>query len=189
MGTLSPGSVLRTKRMLSDALIRLVEKRSFRKISVGDICSEAQVSRSAFYSHFADKYELLSCCLEESLRLQAVKDRDQPLEVQILTLLKSVQENRRVLYNIFMADLSPELIDIFQKALHAAMLERLHELQRDGMVIPVDPDFMAAFLSGGLANVIICWIRENCTSPAEEIAKCQCLMISMLGAADAGKKG
>ena len=182
MGTQSPGSIQRTRHMLSEALIRLVEKRSFRKISVGDICAEAMVSRSAFYSHFADKYELLSFCLEELLRMQANAGRDWTLEEQIVALLKSVQENRRTLYNIFMADLSPELMDIFQQALNAAAVTRLRELQKEGVKLPGDIELVAAFLAGGLANVMLRWIRENYATPVEEIARCQCAMLSAMGA-------
>lgn len=184
MGTRSPGSIQKTKHMLSEALLSLAEKRSFRKISVGDICQTAMVSRSAFYSHFADKYELLSFALEEKLRLQAPGSQNQTLEGQISALLKSVQENRRAVYHIFMADMSPELMDIFQKTLQTAAVRRLEELQRSGVKLPGDVRLTAAFLVGGLANVIISWIRENCAVPAEEIAKCQCELIAALGAAE-----
>lgn len=180
MGTQSPGSISRTKHMLSEALLRLVEKRSFRKISVGDICHEAMVSRSAFYSHFEDKYELLSFCVAETLRMRADAGKNRTLEEQFVDLLTGVQENRRTLYNIFMADLSPELMDIFQKTLASATVESLLEHQKSGHMLPGDVGFIAAFLAGGLANVILRWIRENCSTPIEEVARCQCELLKRL---------
>ena len=180
MGTQSPGSAVRTKHMLSEALLRLVEKRSFRKISVGDICQEAMVSRSAFYSHFEDKYELLSFSLSETLRRRADAGRSQTLEEQFVDILTGVQENRRTLHNVFMADLSPELMDIFQKTLAATTAERLLEHQKTGGMLPGNVSFIAAFLAGGMANVILGWIRENCATPIEEVARCQCELIKQL---------
>ena len=188
MGTRSMGSVQKTKRLLSKAMIALLQKRSFRKISVGDICGEAMVSRSAFYSHFADKYELLSYCMEESLRLHTVGVREQTTEKQITALLARVQENRRVLHNIFMADLNTELMGIFQKTLYMATKDRLSLLERAGAVLPGGVSFAAEFLAGGMANVMICWIRENCAVPAEEIAGRLCKILAMLGAAETEKK-
>lgn len=188
MGTRNPGSIRRTKRLLSEALLALLQKHSFRKISVGDICEAAMVSRSAFYSHFADKYELLSQCMEESLRLQAVGAREQRMEEQIAELLTRVQENRRVLHNIFMADMNAELMEIFHKTLYAVTEDRLRTLERAGAVIPGGVSFTAEFLAGGMANVMICWIRENCAVPAEEIAGRLCALLTMLGAAEPGKK-
>ena len=47
------------KDALKASLLDLLQKRSFAKISVYDLCSHASVSRSAFYANFEDKYELL----------------------------------------------------------------------------------------------------------------------------------
>ena len=51
--------VRRTYKLLSDALIELMKKKEFEKISVSDICSLAMVHRTTFYTHFTDKYDLL----------------------------------------------------------------------------------------------------------------------------------
>ncbi len=53
------------KRMLMNTFEELLHKKSFQKISVHELCESAQVSRSAFYANFNDKYHLLSCCLQE----------------------------------------------------------------------------------------------------------------------------
>jgi len=166
--------------MLSEALLRLVEKRSFRKISVGDICREAQVSRSAFYSHFDDKYELLSYCLEKKIRSRAIGGQAAALEDQILDLLNNVQENRRTFHNIFMADVSIELMNILQQTLKTAAAARLEEVQREGAMLPCGIDRAAEFISGGMASVILGWIRENCATPVSEIAGCQSALLAAL---------
>ena len=44
------------RESLIHALINLLHKKTFYKISVNELCAAAQVSRSAFYSHFDDKY-------------------------------------------------------------------------------------------------------------------------------------
>lgn len=56
------------RESLIHALINLLHKKTFYKISVNELCAAAQVSRSAFYSHFDDKYDLFSCCLEEQTK-------------------------------------------------------------------------------------------------------------------------
>ena len=180
MGTQSPGSVLRTKHRLSEALFKLVGKRSFKKISVGDICREAMVSRSAFYSHFEDKYELLSFGLTETLKMRANAEHNRTLEEQFISILKDVQENRRMLHNVFIADLSFELMDIFRSTLAEATIARLKEYRPEGNQHGADIEFTAAFLAGGLANVILGWIRENCATPIEAVAESQCRLLEKL---------
>ena len=180
MGTQSPGSQQRTKQMFSEALLRLVGKRSFRKISVGDVCQEARLSRSAFYSHFEDKYELLSYSLSQTLRMMTEAGRSRPLEEQMLTVLTGIQENRRTFHNMFMADLSLELMDVLQTVFAEATRERLIEYQRAGNMVDGNIEFISAFLAGGFANVVLAWIRGNCAAPAAEIARCQCELLERM---------
>lgn len=51
-------SVLKKQALLA-SLKRLMEKTSYEKISVTDICTECKVSRKSFYYHFEDKDALL----------------------------------------------------------------------------------------------------------------------------------
>ena len=63
MGTRAPRSsdrrVQRTRRTLRDALLSLILERGWDAFSVQDVCERADVGRSTFYTHFADKEELL----------------------------------------------------------------------------------------------------------------------------------
>lgn len=51
--------VRRTKRRLKEALLELIEQRDYDRITVEEITSRADVGRSTFYSHYADKEDLL----------------------------------------------------------------------------------------------------------------------------------
>ena len=47
-----------TKQVLAQALKQLMEKKTLKKITVGDICTLSGMSRKGFYYHFHDKYDL-----------------------------------------------------------------------------------------------------------------------------------
>jgi len=51
--------VQRTRRTLREALLSLILERGWEDFSVQDVCDRADVGRSTFYTHFADKEELL----------------------------------------------------------------------------------------------------------------------------------
>lgn len=61
-------SALLSQKLISGAMLKLLEEKSFGDISVSDLCREAQVSRQTFYSLFGTKenviiYELdHNCC-------------------------------------------------------------------------------------------------------------------------------
>ena len=42
----------KTKQSIQAALIKLLEEKSFPKISVTDICREADINRNTFYSYY-----------------------------------------------------------------------------------------------------------------------------------------
>ncbi|MFC6294076.1 TetR/AcrR family transcriptional regulator [Lactiplantibacillus daoliensis] len=50
---------IKTERDLQVAFIQLLAMKGFRQITVADICEASLTSRSTFYAHYLDKYDLL----------------------------------------------------------------------------------------------------------------------------------
>ena len=59
--------VARTRRQLRDALHSLIREKNYDDIVVKEILDRADVGRSAFYTHFRDKDELLASSIEDLL--------------------------------------------------------------------------------------------------------------------------
>jgi AcrR family transcriptional regulator len=53
-GTTDP-RILRSRRMLKDALARLLMKKEFEDVSVQEIADEATLNRATFYLHYSDR--------------------------------------------------------------------------------------------------------------------------------------
>jgi len=51
--------VRKTRRQLRDALVALILEKGWDTVTVQDVCAKADVGRSTFYVHFADKEDLL----------------------------------------------------------------------------------------------------------------------------------
>src|ERR1700691_2916180 len=51
--------IVRSRRMLIEALVRLLIKKEFEDISVQEISDEATLNRATFYLHYPDKNALL----------------------------------------------------------------------------------------------------------------------------------
>jgi len=56
--------VQRTQQALRRAMMELIMERGFEETSVSDITERANVGRSTFYAHYADKEDLLQGSLE-----------------------------------------------------------------------------------------------------------------------------
>ena len=117
--------VRRTQKLLREALIALIEERSFDTITVGDIAKRAMVSRAAFYRYYQDKYDLVEKIFEETI---ATMVRDiEPLRRDIISRLNS-QSTPDVWVELFgqVAESQPTpepWVKIFE---HFAQYERLY---------------------------------------------------------------
>jgi len=59
--------VLRTRQLLRNALLSLVQERDFDSLTVQDITERATLNRATFYLHYADKHDLLLQVIRETL--------------------------------------------------------------------------------------------------------------------------
>ena len=136
---MSKGQDLRirtTKKMITKALIDLMKKEAFSKISVIDICTQAQVHRTTFYKHFEDKYQLLEFTL---LDIQQRFDDFFPeyditssnIKSYYLNSFRSIlefisQENNFFLNGIFHQE-NNYVNQVFEKTISSYLIKRLEK--------------------------------------------------------------
>ena len=65
--------VRKTQSRLRDSLISLIHERDYDAIVVSDILERADVGRSAFYAHFANKHALLENGIDQVLHSHAAR--------------------------------------------------------------------------------------------------------------------
>ena len=56
---------LRTDKAIIQAMVSLLKKKSFERITVQDILEETPVTRATFYAHYHDKYEVVEKMLDQ----------------------------------------------------------------------------------------------------------------------------
>jgi AcrR family transcriptional regulator len=60
--------IVRSRRMLMDALVKLLSRKEFEDISIQEIADEATLNRATFYLHYPDKNALLRAMTAERFR-------------------------------------------------------------------------------------------------------------------------
>ena len=58
--------IRRTHKFLQEAMIELITEKSFDAVTVGDIAERAMINRATFYSHYQDKYDLVTKIFEDT---------------------------------------------------------------------------------------------------------------------------
>ncbi|GMK42352.1 TetR family transcriptional regulator [Paenibacillus sp. CCS19] len=61
--------IVRTRVMIFDAVIAMMQKQSYAEISIVDIADKANINRSTIYAHFVDKEDLLEQMIAHNLEL------------------------------------------------------------------------------------------------------------------------
>lgn len=90
----------KTEKTLNAAMLSLLEKRNFRKITVGDICNEALISRATFYAHFADKYDFLKRWIINAWP-DNINNSHDTYEVKEQKINQFINENKTLIKNVF----------------------------------------------------------------------------------------
>ncbi|EJQ60488.1 TetR/AcrR family transcriptional regulator [Bacillus mycoides] len=161
--------VYKTKKNISNTLITLLNEKEFGRITAKDICIHAMVSKSTFYSHFADKYDLLEklvqnyvCWFKEEIefRFALIENGNVAQAINMITdkISARKKEIATLLYvRVPSADLRLELESILYNACYSYLKEQQVEVS-----VPID--FVAQLYTAN-AMVSINWSLSNDKNP------------------------
>jgi AcrR family transcriptional regulator len=158
--------VERTRRVLREALVALIHERGWEGFSVQDVCDRADVGRSTFYLHFADKDDLLGGAFDDlrrALRTDlAAGDPGRPLGFT-LAIVRHAYENQR----LFRAVVGKKSGHVVQGKFRELVLDLVREdLSALGAPAP-RRDALGAFAAGAFLELLT-WSLEERSPPAAE---------------------
>ncbi len=159
--------VRRTRGALKEALVDLIVERGWDGFSVQDLCDHADVGRSTFYLHFADKEEVLAggfADLGQDLRAQLARSgAPRPLAFS-RGLLDHAQAHLRV----FRALVGRRAAHVVQGKMRALVMELVREEVAPRPGADARRDAAAAFLGGALFELLIWSLDARPPTTAEE---------------------
>ncbi|WP_433439572.1 TetR/AcrR family transcriptional regulator [Nonomuraea sp. CA-141351] len=148
--------VRRTRKLLRDALIELIEERGFERLTVGEVTERAMVSRAAFYRNYRDKYHLVEQIFDEAMEalLCTMADEDeQPPIKRWVAFFEHVAEYRRLYGALLGKKGSSWFAAKMQSSLSNNIAHHLDSITTSGSLV--------ATLLGGMFVQAIAWWLEN----------------------------
>lgn len=166
--------VVRTRRRLQQALLALARERPPSEISVSDIAERAEVNRSTFYQHYADRDTLLADALDEAAVAAGAQlmhvDLDPHTPPQLLVdFLAHIAENAEI-YRQTLSGAASGAVIVRLRARVAEMVQVSAEPDPDGHIQGVPLDVVSAGLAGSVLGVITAWLARDPLPPAAEAA-------------------
>ena len=158
--------VVRTRRLLEDALYDLMAEQPYPEITVKDIAARATVNRATFYAHFADKDALFRDLLRNALdRMLAARlgDDHPSLEERLDAILLAVFEHADWLAGECRSakhgrDAPLPEVEL-QLYLEQIARDYVGSLEREGGASIEDPETVALAVSAMVARVATAWSR------------------------------
>lgn len=160
-----------TKQAIAQAMLKLCEETSFRKISVQKIAQEVGINRQTFYYHFSDKIALLLWFYHaDSLGyLESSAVSLDNWEEVALKMLKAMQARADFYQNTVAA--YPEILtNEFSFVTQKLFISLFENMDVEKQLTEEDKQFYARFFSYGCSGVLIHWILEGFVESPLKIA-------------------
>ncbi|GAA0399250.1 TetR/AcrR family transcriptional regulator [Paenibacillus motobuensis] len=177
--------IFRTKRMIMEAFILLMEEKGFEAITVSDLTEKADINRGTFYQHYKDKYDLLEQGEEEIFEglkkivdtfwhnenydYEEVMNVDDllPLSIQLFEFIGDNSKFIKVL-------LGAKGNSAFQNKLKNVIMDNLllrfsQFLKEDHVIVP--PDYLLAYIGSAHLGLIQHWLECGMDRSPEDIAR------------------
>ena len=163
----------RTRRLLHQAIMSLMQEKRYDSITVQDIIDRADVGRSTFYAHFQDKEDLLNSNLEEILddlsRPLAHNAPDNQQIIPTLALFEHIQEGQRFFESMRRGGGLDMLLEKAQVHWSRRVETHLQSLLTEGQTSAVPLSLVAGYLSGALSTFLKWWMSNHLTHSPEQM--------------------
>lgn len=178
--------IIRTKESIREALVELIEEKGFEAITVKDITTRAKINRRTFYSHYQDKYDLMTKCEEEiMLEISRIAKQNYPAVIASLEtdspnlkpfqlavlLFEYLNENNRFMKAVLgpKGDLSfqTRLKDFMWKTVFGNESKAL--IKEDGLLVPAQ--YLSSYIASAHIGVIQQWMNSGRKETPQEMAR------------------
>ncbi|AEF85373.1 transcriptional regulator, TetR family [Treponema primitia ZAS-2] len=171
-----------TRMVLRESLMELMKTKPISLISVKEICALADISRSTFYTYYADQYDLLRKTEEETLAfIDSISNKyefyknDKHGALQMMEeILQHVADNNKSIYVLFSENGNIN----FSKTLFSSMYRKnFSKFLTDKLPDEQTKEYYFMFLATGTIGIIYHWVNNGMNKSIHELAK---LMINLI---------
>ncbi|MET1170856.1 TetR/AcrR family transcriptional regulator [Paenibacillus amylolyticus] len=157
--------ILKTRKAIKEAFLRLVQTKGYERITVQDIAKEAMINRNTFYLHYVDKpqfmeklfqenVESLNACL--SLEVSSIHEMDKDMFATMLkTIFDDIEANMIFFKTMITQNIYPNFSVYLKEAFKTIILSGIGDHRHDEK-IKIGIEYMIS----GLVGVICLWIVE-----------------------------
>lgn len=169
--------VLKTEQALFQALLKLMEKKTFDEITVNELCDAAMIRRATFYKHYQDKFDFYAHAIRYVLGMFAMSPKNEKMSEDILEnyttslvkILDFTSQNKKIIMSIVRSNMFPILMTISTEELSKSIRPMIERDINSGFLKAQNPDLIISAFTGALMGVLNVWINMPDKITKEEI--------------------
>lgn len=183
--------IVRTRKLIQEALIELTIQKGFAAVTVRDITEYAGINRATFYRHYVDKFDLLEQYAQEVYQLLDAAVDDEPADTDesdgykkaaggLVRMFEHIRAHIKFYGVMLSKNADPDFAEKIQRYVEKRMRPSLPD------ALTHNKDFETLYLGyvakGSLA-VILWWLDHQAQfSPVEMAELCVRFSVADLGA-------
>ncbi len=158
--------VSKSKHALKQALIILMNKKTFKNITISEIVELADLNRGPFYKHYQDKEDLLNDLIQDVLsdltESYRAPYKNQPtfyfdhLTASAIKIFDHVAKYSNFYTIVINDDALPGFLNKIGELLKELAIK---DLMKDFTDLNIDPKLMASYQSYAILGLIIEWVK------------------------------
>lgn len=160
-----------TKMVLRESLLELLQEKPINRISVTELCQNADVNRGTFYSHYSEPSDILHQIEEELFNDICEcfdKDLESPIEKVALDLLMIINRNRELCSIMFSENTNHNFaMRIYNVG--SEFFRKRWKGQLEKLDIP--EDYLYHYIATGNTEVIRMWIMHDEKRSPESVSR------------------
>jgi len=154
-----------TKMVLKESFLNLLEKKDISRITVKEICEDADINRATFYTHYTDVYDLQKKIEDEFLDnvevyLSQLDKKGKNVNDLILAekIFDYIKDNAKLCKLLL-----SERGDIsFQKKIMTIVYDKIiSELTDNNKLSKEDAEYIYSFTITGCVGIVQKWLNDN----------------------------
>ena len=161
-----------TKTVIKDTIIKLLQEKDIKKITVSEICKIADINRATFYRYYLDVYDLLDKIkddLIEELRAAVTDSSNYTVSIFAKDLLKVLLDNKELVKILFKTDNNVYFLYDFLEVAYDKCKERWQNDLKN--INEEDIDYATLFIFNGALGIINYWVNNDFDKGIDELAE------------------
>jgi len=156
-------TAIQSQHMIADALFSLMKRKSFRQITVTEICTEAAIGRKTFYRNFDLREDVIDFWLD--MRCEELRE----------LLLPVPTDQQLYHYCIFLKTHMDVFIVLYQNGLHSIVENKFSVFLPYTMPLwsedPVEQEYRSQYIIAGIDAIIRVWVIREFQESVEEVVE------------------